>query len=126
MWKILFAEDETHMRSLVHATLEDDEYQITDAKNGAEAVEIARTLLPDLIILDWMMPRMTGLQATKEIRQHTELQRVPIVMLTARAQARDQVEGLAAGVDAYLIKPFSPLELLTRVDELLHKSAAKS
>lgn len=110
MKRILIADDDDAMRELVQATLEGPEFEILLAANGHEALQRAITERPDIIILDWEMPGMTGAEVTKELRRLPETARIPIVMLTGRAQ--DHNAGLKLGVNAYLVKPFSPLLLL--------------
>lgn len=117
--RILLADDEANLRLLVRATLETDGWQIEEASDGVTALEMATKAPPDLIVLDWMMPGLSGIEVVRALRQRPATARVPIVMLTAKGQEVDRGVGTAAGVNAYLVKPFSPLEFLERVTALL-------
>jgi CheY-like chemotaxis protein len=116
---ILLADDEANLRMLVHTTLDDPQYRILEAADGTAALELARHEHPDLLVLDWMMPGMTGIEVARVLRQDMQTARIPIIMLTAKGQEKDKEMGRALGVHAYLIKPFSPLELLEKVQEVL-------
>jgi two-component system phosphate regulon response regulator PhoB len=116
---ILIADDEVHLRLLVETTLEDPQYHILRATDGLEALELARHIHPDLLILDWMMPGLSGIDVALALRQDPETAWMPIIMLTAKSQETDKQRGEAAGVSAYLVKPFSPLELLEKVEQCL-------
>ena len=120
--KILVVDDEARMRKLVRDFLARQGYQVIEAANGEEAIdrffedkEIA------LILLDVMMPKMDGWQVCREIRQYSK---VPIIMLTARADEKDELKGFELGVDEYISKPFSPKILMARVDAVLRRSGA--
>ena len=119
MKTILLADDEANLRTLVHTTLEDPRYRIIEAADGVTALEAARKDIPDLVILDWMMPGMTGIEVAKALRQDAATAHIPIIMLTAKGQEKDKAQGRTCGIDAYLVKPFSPLELLEKVQEIL-------
>jgi DNA-binding response OmpR family regulator len=119
MKTILLADDEANLRTLVHTTLEDPRYRIIEAADGVTALEAARKDIPDLVILDWMMPGMTGIEVAKALRQDAATAHIPIIMLTAKGQEKDKAQGRTFGIDAYLVKPFSPLELLEKVQEIL-------
>ncbi len=109
---------------LVRVTVEGAGVEVLEAGDGQEAVEIAAREHLDLAVLDWMMPRMTGPEAAAALRQDPRTKDLPIVMLSARSQARDLEEGSSAGVDAYLVKPFSPLHLLETIERLLAEREA--
>ena len=111
--KILLAEDENDLSEVLKAMLEHADYVVDAVENGAQAVERARTDAYDLIITDWMMPVMDGLDAVKEIRRLGIL--TPVLFLTAKAEVDDRISGLDAGADDYLSKPFAMGELLARV-----------
>lgn len=111
--KILLAEDESDLSEVLKAMLEHADYMVDAVENGAQAVERARTDAYDLIITDWMMPVMDGLDAVKEIRRLGIL--TPVLFLTAKAEVDDRISGLDAGADDYLSKPFAMGELLARV-----------
>ena len=119
MKSILLADDEESLRILVHATLEDPDYAIFEACDGDEALAVAREQAPDLIVLDWMMPGKTGVEVTALLRQDQATRHTPIILLTAKSQQEDIAIAFGAGVTSYLVKPFSPGDLLDKVQELL-------
>lgn len=120
MKKILIVDDRSEVRKLVETTLEDDHYQLFQADSAEKAIKIARREKPDLILMDIMMPgEMDGLEATRVLRQDPDTENCPVIMLTAKGQEHDRTEGKNAGAVDYLVKPFSPLELLRKVEELL-------
>lgn len=116
---ILVVDDEPHVRKLVQANLESSGYKVLTAEDGQTAVEVVERELPDLVILDLMLPRMDGYAVCRRIR---EFSAVPIVMLTARSAQVDLVHGFEVGADDYLTKPFSVAELLMRVQAVLRRS----
>ena len=116
---ILIADDELPLRLLVRTTLEDESYKIYEAEDGRETLELAEQVNPDLFLLDMMMPEIDGLTVCKKLRANPKFSDRPIIMLTARTQQRDIEIGKAAGVNHYLTKPFSPLELINLVEEIL-------
>lgn len=118
--KILVVDDESRMRKLVHDFLAKAGYQVLEAEDGAEAVDIffGRKDIA-LVILDVMMPKLDGYQVLKEIRTYSK---VPVVMLTARAEEHDELKGFELGVDEYISKPFSPKILVARVEALLRRN----
>lgn len=117
--KILIADDEENLRILVRTTLEDPAYLILESRDGGETVRTARAEHPDLILLDWMMPGVSGIDVLKALRQDPQTKDIPVVMLTARAREKDREMAFRLGGSAYLIKPFSPLELIGVVQEML-------
>ena len=119
MTNILVADDEPAIVELVRFTLEDDEVRVIAAADGDAALELARAMRPELVLLDVQMPRLDGLEVCRRLRRAPECAGMRIVMLTAAGQAADRARGLAAGADEYLTKPFSPLALLTLVRALL-------
>lgn len=119
MTTILVADDEPAIVELVRFTLEDDDVRVIDAADGLTAFEVARTARPELALLDVQMPRLSGLEVCRRLRQTPECAQMRIVMLTAAGQAEDRARGLSAGADEYLTKPFSPLALLTLVRSLV-------
>ncbi len=122
--KILVVDDEARMRKLVRDFLEKQNYQVMEAGDGEEAVDLFfKEKDIALILLDVMMPRMDGWQVCREIRQYSK---VPIIMLTARSDERDELLGFKLGVDEYIAKPFSPRILVARVDAVLRRSGAAS
>jgi two-component system response regulator ResD len=120
--RILVVDDESRMRKLVGDFLRRDGYEVLEAGDGQEAVDIFRENRDiALIIMDVMMPKMDGYQATKLIREESK---VPIIMLTAKSEERDELEGFDLGVDEYVTKPFSPKTLVARVGAILRRSGA--
>jgi DNA-binding response OmpR family regulator len=121
MAKILIAEDERDIRDLVAFTLRFAGHDVVAVGNGEEAVEAARLEKPALILMDVRMPRMTGYEACAVMKADAELQRIPVVFLSAKGQESEIRTGLDAGAAEYLLKPFAPAELTQRVAELLEK-----
>ena len=120
MAAVLLVEDERGLASLIRSHLERDGHVVLQAFDGMEAVAMARQASPDLLILDWMLPGLDGLTVCREVRRR---QLMPIVMLTARDDEADRVNGLEAGADDYVVKPFSIPELLARVRAMLRRVA---
>ena len=118
--KVMIVDDEDRMRKLVRDFLERQNYEVIEAADGEEAIDIFFKMKDiSLILLDVMMPKMDGWQVCREIRQYSQ---VPIIMLTARADERDELLGFDLGVDEYISKPFSPKILVARVDAVLRRS----
>jgi two-component system, OmpR family, phosphate regulon response regulator PhoB len=120
---ILIADDEAHLRLLVRKTLAEEDYRIVEAADGQEALARARKDRPDLLILDWMMPRLTGIQVLEQLAGDPDCAETRVIMLTARTQGVDRNLAIAQGVRAYLVKPFSPLELIQLVERVLEEDA---
>jgi two-component system, OmpR family, phosphate regulon response regulator PhoB len=116
--KLLIADDEAGIRRLVRMTLQSDDYEIVEAADGEEAVELAREHKPELILLDVMMPKRSGLEVCRTLKEDPATSGITIFMLTARANESDQQAGWAAGCDGYFMKPFSPIALMRKVDEI--------
>jgi len=122
MAKILIAEDERDIRDLIEFTLSAYAgHQVFKASNGAEAVEMAPQVLPDLIMKDVRMPRMTGYEACVAMKKIDTVKDIPVVFLSAKGQESEIDTGLDAGAYDYILKPFAPAELATRVAEILKK-----
>ena len=121
MKKILVVDDEALLVKGIRFNLQNDGYEVMTGCDGVEAVELARSQNPDLIVLDVMMPRMDGLQACSKIREFSD---VPIILLTAKADDMDKLLGFDRGADDYLTKPFNVLELKARIRALLRRSGA--
>ena len=119
MRTVLIADDEPSMRLLVHATIESDDYTVIEAVDGAEAWAMIQQHKPSLVLLDVQMPGQTGLDVLRLVKADPDLIGTRVILLTSKAQESDVEKGLIAGADFYLTKPFSPLDLLTRVDEAL-------
>ncbi|MEM7132991.1 MAG: response regulator transcription factor [Chloroflexota bacterium] len=116
---ILIADDDERLLKMVERTLTYNGFQVITAVNGRDALEQRAKHTPDLIVLDWMMPELTGLEVMMELRDGGD--ETPILMLTARDAVEDRVEGLTQGADDYLVKPFAPSELLARLHALLRR-----
>jgi two-component system, OmpR family, alkaline phosphatase synthesis response regulator PhoP len=119
--KILIAEDEPHIAHLVSFKLHRAGYDVIWADDGGKAVEMITQVLPDLIILDVMMPVMDGFEVLTKIKQDRNLHNIPVIMLTSKAQDIDLLKGFDLGTDDYITKPFSPTELLARVKKVLNE-----
>jgi CheY-like chemotaxis protein len=116
---VVIADDEPSMRLLVHATIESDDYKVVEAGNGTEAWALIQQHRPSLVLLDVQMPGKSGLEVLQLVKADPSLAATRVILLTAKAQESDVETGLIAGADFYLTKPFSPLDLLTRVEEAL-------
>jgi len=121
MAKILIAEDERDIRDLVAFTLRFAGHEVFAASNGEEAVELAPKVNPDLILMDVRMPRMTGYEACKILKEDPNLKDIPVVFLSAKGQENEIQQGLASGAEDYLLKPFAPDQLSSRVKMILAK-----
>lgn len=119
---VLIADDEPNQLELVSFNLTQAGYTVTKASDGQQALDLAEELVPDLMILDWMMPKLSGIDVCQAIRQKPELKHLPVVMLSARGEEGDKILGLDIGADDYITKPFSPRELLSRVQAVLRRS----
>ncbi len=118
-YKILVVDDEKRMVRFIQLNLEQDGFQVLTAYNGTEALEQVRTQLPDLILLDIMMPDISGFEVLKRIR---EVNTVPVIMLTAKGEEDDRIQGLELGADDYITKPFSPREMVSRIRAVLRRT----
>jgi DNA-binding response OmpR family regulator len=116
---ILIVDDEARIRDFVRMNLELEQYRVIEAANGLEALEELRENLPDLVVLDVMMPEMDGFETLRAIR---EVSTIPVIMLTVRQSEQDRIHGLDLGADDYIAKPFSPRELLSRIRALIRRS----
>jgi DNA-binding response OmpR family regulator len=123
---VLVADDEEDIRALVAFRLKRAGYEVITAADGEEALTLATTRLPDLVVLDMMMPKATGLEVTRSLRGQDETKDIPVILLTARAQEADVARGIEAGADDYVKKPFSPQDLQSRVQALLERRPAAS
>lgn len=120
---ILVVEDEPSIQELIVASLQLVGHRVMRADSAEEAVQLVSETLPDVVLLDWMLPGMSGIQYAKRIRGAERTRNLPIIMLTARGEEHDKVAGLEAGADDYLTKPFSPRELLARIKAVLRRRA---
>ena len=121
MAKILIAEDERDIRDLIAFTLRFAGYEVSVASNGEEAVALAPQVNPDLILMDVRMPRLTGYEACRALKADPNLRDIPIVFLSAKGQESEIQQGLDAGAEEYLLKPFAPDQLTNRVKAILVK-----
>ncbi|MDQ7028233.1 MAG: response regulator [Anaerolineae bacterium] len=121
MAHILVAEDERDIRELIAFTLKFAGHEITPAANGEEAVNLAKEKLPDLIMTDVRMPKMTGYEVCKAIKADDTTKHIPVIILSAKGQDEEIGQGKDAGADDYLLKPFAPDELTRRVAEILER-----
>jgi CheY-like chemotaxis protein len=117
---VLICDDEPSIRELIRISL-DGPYDFVEADDGVESLELARRVRPDVVILDMMMPRMTGLEVLSAIRQEEELKAIPVVVLTAQPNTREQA--IDAGADVVMVKPFEPQQIATAVREVLAEQA---
>jgi CheY-like chemotaxis protein len=124
MAKILIAEDERDIRDLIAFTLRFAGYEVLTANNGEEAVQMTQKELPDLVLTDVRMPKMTGYEACKLIKADPATRHIPVVFLSAKGQEAEVQTGLASGGDEYLLKPFAPDQLTRKVAEILGKAKA--
>ena len=121
MAKILIAEDERDIRDLVAFTLRFAGHEVFAASNGEEAVEMAPKVNPDLILMDVRMPRMTGYEACKAMKANPDLKDIPVVFLSAKGQESERQQGIEAGAEEYLLKPFAPDQLSLQIKAILAK-----
>ncbi len=120
---ILVVEDEPAIQELISAALQHAGHRVMRADSAEEAVPLVSATLPDVVLLDWMLPGMSGVQFAKRLRGEERTRDLPIIMLTARGEEQDKVAGLDAGADDYLTKPFSPRELVARIKAVLRRRA---
>ena len=121
--KILIIEDEDPLVTLISYNLEAAGYKVAATRSGDDAMMAVTEERPDLIILDWMLPGVSGIEICRQIRAGSETRALPVIMLTARGEETDRVRGLATGADDYMVKPFSVAELMARVKALLRRAA---
>jgi two-component system phosphate regulon response regulator PhoB len=119
---VMIVEDEASLVTMLRYNLEKEGYLVAEASDGEEAMTVADEVRPDAVILDWMLPRMSGIEVCRQLRRKTETRSVPIIILTARSEETDKVRGLNVGADDYMTKPFSVPELVARVRALLRRT----
>lgn len=112
---VLVVEDEEAIVTLLRYNLEREGFKVYSTGDGEEAVTMVKEVRPDVIVLDWMLPSMTGVEICKQLRWNPETKGIPIIMLSARGEESDRIRGLDSGADDYLVKPFSPAELIARI-----------
>jgi two-component system, OmpR family, phosphate regulon response regulator PhoB len=120
--RILLVEDEPPIVTLLRYNLEREGFEVVEANDGEEALLLATERKPDLVLLDWMLPQLSGIEVCRRLRRNADTRAVPIIMLTARGEEGDRIRGLESGADDYITKPFSPSELLARVRAVLRRT----
>lgn len=118
MKKVLIVDDHADIRRLIRLTLEFEDVEVWEAADAPEALRVLERWRPDAMLIDVMMPGMDGVALCKSIRRNPVTSRIPVMFLTARGQAHDREEGFHAGANAYLVKPFSPLQLIQELDRV--------
>jgi two-component system phosphate regulon response regulator PhoB len=118
---VLIVEDETALATLLRYNLEREGYRVFEARDGEEALILADEVRPDLVILDWMLPQLSGIEVCRRMRSRGHMRNAPIIMLTARGEEPDRIRGLDTGADDYIVKPFSMSELLARVRAVMRR-----
>ena len=123
---ILLVEDESAIQELIAASLSRAGHRVVRASDAEAAQRLQRDALPDLVLLDWMLPGMTGIELARRLRADERTRAIPIIMLTARGEEQDKVAGLESGADDYITKPFSPRELAARITAVLRRRAPQT
>jgi two-component system phosphate regulon response regulator PhoB len=118
---VLIVEDESALSTLLRYNLEREGYRVFEARDGEEALILAEEVKPDLVVLDWMLPQLSGLEICRRLRGRGDMRNVPIVMLTARGEETDRIRGLDTGADDYIVKPFSMTEFLARLRAVMRR-----
>ena len=118
---ILVVEDEDALSTLLQYNLDKEGYEVAVAADGEEALTLVSERLPDIIVLDWMLPKISGIEVCRRLRQRAESRNVPIIMLTARGEESDRIRGLDTGADDYIVKPFAMSELSARIRAVLRR-----
>ena len=119
---VLLVEDEPAQREVLGYNLEADGFRVVTASNGEEALLMVSEMPPDIIVLDWMMPNVSGIEVCRQLKTRSETRAIPIIMLSARSEEVDRVRGLETGADDYVIKPYSLVELMARVRAQLRRT----
>ena len=120
--KLLLVEDEDRLATVLKTFFEKENFNVEIVSDGEDALFQAESLKPDIILLDWMLPNMSGLEICRQIRSAKDLKTTPIIFLTAKGEEEDKLRGLDTGADDYVTKPFSQMELLARINSLLRRS----
>lgn len=121
--KLLIIEDEQALSELLRYNFESEGFRVTHCESGEEAEIILAEEIPDIVVLDWMLPSVSGIELCRRMRSRPETRNIPIIMLTARGEEADRIRGLDTGADDYVVKPFSVPELMARVKAILRRSA---
>ena len=119
---VLIVEDETALVTLLRYNLEREGFRVAEAHDGEEALVLCAEERPDIVLLDWMLPHLSGIEVCRRLRRGAETRDIPIVILTARGEETDKVRGLDSGADDYVTKPFSPAELISRLRAVLRRA----
>jgi two-component system phosphate regulon response regulator PhoB len=119
---VLVVEDESALLTLIRYNLEREGFSVSEARDGEEALLQLRETKPDAVLLDWMLPRISGLEVCRQIRRAAAWRDLPVIMLTARGEEADRVRGLDSGADDYVVKPFSPMELVARLRAVIRRT----
>jgi len=120
--RILIVDDDPDIRDILKITLSEEDYEVIEADNGEDALKLIRTKNPDLVLLDYKIPKIDGRQVCKIVKEDILLQHLPIIMVTGKGDIDDKVEGIYAGADDYIVKPFEPKELLARIRMVLRRT----
>lgn len=119
--RILLVEDDAHLTELIRYTLETEGFTVDHTIDGEEALIRVQEQMPDLVVLDWMIPNLSGIEVCRRLRRLPETANLPIILVTARAEEADRIRGLETGADDYITKPFSPRELVARIKAILRR-----
>ncbi|MEM6682369.1 MAG: phosphate regulon transcriptional regulator PhoB [Pseudomonadota bacterium] len=120
--RILVVEDDAHISELVRYNLDREGFDVSHCEDGEEALLKAEEDTPDLIVLDWMLPHVSGIEVCRQLRRRSQTLSIPIIVLTARTEEADRIRGLETGADDYMTKPFSPRELIARINAVLRRT----
>ncbi|KAA2317122.1 phosphate regulon transcriptional regulatory protein PhoB [Pseudooceanicola sediminis] len=123
---VLVVEDEPAQREVLAYNLEAEGFKVSRAENGEEAMLLVQEVAPDIIVLDWMLPNLSGIEVCRQLKMRAETRGVPIIMLSARSEEFDRVRGLETGADDYVVKPYSVIELMARVRAQLRRTRPAS
>ena len=123
---ILVIEDETSLTTLLRYNLESHRFRVASIENGGDAMGTIASIKPDLVLLDWMLPGVSGIEICRKIRRDPETHSLPVILLTARGEESDRVRGLDCGADDYVVKPFAISELIARIGAVLRRAAPTS
>ncbi|MBR9765021.1 MAG: phosphate regulon transcriptional regulatory protein PhoB [Rhodobacteraceae bacterium] len=123
---VLVVEDEPAQREVLAYNLEAEGFRVSRAENGEEAILLVDEVAPDIIVLDWMLPNLSGIEVCRQLKMRSETRGVPIIMLSARSEEVDRVRGLETGADDYVVKPYSVIELMARVRAQLRRTRPAS
>ena len=119
--RVLVVEDEQPIITMLRYNLEQEEFEVFSAEDGEEGLLMVKEKQPDVLVLDWMLPSMSGIEVCRQLRRDVETRNIPVIMLSARGEEDDRVRGLDCGADDYITKPFSPSELIARIRAVLRR-----